>query len=120
MMLFHRACSPAIAVGVLLSTPAVAVCRLDDIKIRQADWHPDMQPYVKVVGEILNTCSEPTGVQLQFTFRDGDGKVIEVQEMWPASTRNIAPNASYPFSFPLAITGRPNTMEAKVIEVKRW
>ncbi len=120
MVLFHRACLPATAVGVLLSTQAVAACRLDDIKIRQADWHPDTQRWVKVVGEIINTCSEPTGVQLQFTFRDADGKVIEVKELWPASTRNIEPNDSYPFSFPVAIDARPSTMEAKVIEVRRW
>jgi hypothetical protein len=65
MILFHCACSPAIVVGVLLSTPAVAVCRLDDIKVRQADWHRDTQNDVKVVGEILNTCSEPTGVKVE-------------------------------------------------------
>jgi hypothetical protein len=93
---------------------------MPDYRLGRCDGHHEMADFglrkkvetraviaCQVVGEILNTCSEPTGVQLQFTFRDDDGKVIEVKEMWPASTRNIAPNTSYPFSFPVAITGRP-------------
>jgi hypothetical protein len=114
---------PLIVAGIVFSTPAIAACKLGDIKILQADWHRQMGSYVRVVGEIVNMCSEPVGVQLQLIFRDDKRKVVNVEEFWPASTRNIAPNASYPISYLVfmeSMTGRPKTMEARVIEVRRW
>jgi hypothetical protein len=100
--------------------PAWGDCLPSDILIRQADWHRETAEYVKVVGEMTNGCAELAGVQLQFTFRDGDGKVVDVSEPWPASTRNIPAKSSYPFAFSLRVDIHAKSMDTKAIGVRHW
>jgi hypothetical protein len=95
---------------------------MDDIEIRQADWHPfkDDPEYFQIVGEFFNRCSEPTGVHLAFTFRNAAGKVVGVKELWPASVRNVEPHASYPFELTIAAYADATSMSVRILEVRRW
>ena len=102
-----------------LISPSLAACQTDDIEIRQADWHR-VRNSINIVGEFFNRCTEPTGVQLAFTFRDSAGKVVGVKEGWPASTRNIEPNTTYPFEWTVDAYLSASSMTARVLEVHRW
>lgn len=96
-------------------------CSVANIQIKQSDWRRAAAgEYSKIIGEFTNSCSEAIGVQLQFTFRDADGKVVDVHELWPASTRNIEPDSTYPFAFTVRVIAPATTMTTKVIEVHRW
>jgi hypothetical protein len=103
-----------------LTASSWAACQTDDIKIRQADWHRLSGTDVKIVGEFFNGCAEPTGVQLAFTFRDPGGLVVDVREMWPASTRNIEPKTAYPFELVVDVGLPASSMTARVLEVRQW
>jgi hypothetical protein len=75
---------------------------------------------VRIVGEIINNCPEPAGVQLQAVFRDKDGKVVATEEFWPASTRNIAGRADYPFSMLTKVGAQAVTLNVLILEARRW
>jgi len=100
-------------------SPCWAACQASDIAIRQADWHR-VRDTIKIVGEFFNQCSEPTGVQLAFTFRDDAGKVVGVKELWPASTRNVEPKSTYSFELMIESYPSASSMAARVLEVRRW
>lgn len=109
----------ALPVSCALASAAQAACRATDVEIKQADWRAT-PGYIAVVGEIVNRCAEPVGAQLQFTFRDAGGRVVAVEETWPASTRNVEAGASYPFSRTFFISDPVSTMTARVIDTRRW
>lgn len=113
----------ALLIGLAASIPAMAsataACSISDILIKQADWRREPSA-IRIITEIVNNCSEPTGVQLQAVFRDADGKVVRTDEFWPASIRNIAPGESYANSGPINDLPDAKTMSLKVIEVRRW
>jgi hypothetical protein len=115
--------STLLAAMAIFATPSWA-CVPAEIEIRQIEWRrrpPPLNPdEVDVVGELINKCAEPTGVRLQLTFRDADGKVVDVFEGWPASTRNIEAGASYAFKISFKADVRTKSMDTKVLEVRRW
>lgn len=95
-------------------------CGLSDFSLKQANWHRESFEFVRIVGELVSNCSEPSGVQLQVVFRDRDGKVVTTDEFWPASTRNIAAHASYPFSMITAVGAQAVTLNVRILEARRW
>ena len=76
--------------------------------------------YPNVVGELVNRCAEPMGIQLMATFRDKEGKVVSTTSFWPASTSDIPGMARWPFDHPGEADTDPSTAEVRVIGVKRW
>ena len=60
------------------------------------DWSWD-QRTGWFVGEIRNNGPLAAGVELKATVRDEKGAVVDSAEGWPASTRNIPPNSTWPF-----------------------
>ena len=106
-----------ICMVLLLSHEAVA-CSVGDIKIKQWSWHID-SGYSIVVGEVTNTCAEPTGVQLQVIYRDASGGVVDVDEGWPASTNNIPPG-DYAFKMMSRAIAQVKAADIRVIAVQRW
>lgn len=89
------------------------------------DWRLDEfdERYVHFTGEIRNDCSVPLGVQVQAVFRDASGNIVTTEEFWPASTRNIAPGSTYPFSemaLPGSAAARIKTMDLLIIGVEEW
>jgi hypothetical protein len=108
-------------VALTWTNPAWAVCHTADIELLQASYRPSGSGYVRMVGELKNNCSESTGVQLKAVWRDGKGEVVETEEFWPASIRDIAPGARYAFGGTFRIdTGRAKTMTLSVIEVRSF
>jgi hypothetical protein len=113
---------PVFACAVIFACPvmAEAACLPKDIELKQVDWRRESKDWSKIVGEIVNRCSEETGVQLQVTFRDAAGKVVDVEEFWPAGTINISPGASYPFNLTAALHSTSVKMESAVIQVRAF
>jgi hypothetical protein len=116
----------ALALGVF-ATPVAAAsaeCKLSDIEIKQSDWtRTPLESLVQMVGEIVNHCQEDIGVQLKFTFRDVDDKVVGVEDQWVASIKNIKANSSFPFSTSTRITPNTSTikrMTTEVIDIRKW
>jgi hypothetical protein len=54
---------------------------------------------VSVIGEIKNTGSASQGVELQASLRDAHGRLVAVGNFCPASSRNIVPNETWPFTY---------------------
>jgi len=94
-------------------------------EISRANWHLDEfnDGTVDFVGEVRNNCASPLGIQLRAVFRDASGNIVTTEEFWPASTRNIAPGSSYPFSsksYPGMSAARVKSLELSVIDVQEW
>lgn len=97
-------------------------CTTGDIRIEQFTWRPDIDGWIKVVGQIRNLCPTAVGAELQITFKDKSGAVSDVDEFWPASTRNIASGGAYPFAKTYetrhGAIGLPT--ETAIIDVRQW
>ena len=99
-----------------------AGCSLQDIEVRQSNWHMERDNDIRVVGEIYNGCADAIGVELQAVFRDKAGQVMIVDEFWPARRRNIAAKDTYAFET-IEIEDSiqaVSTLSIKVIDLKRW
>jgi hypothetical protein len=116
----------ALTLGLFAMTGAAenAECKLSDIEIKQFDWRrTPVESIVQMVGEIVNHCQEDIGVELKFTFRDVDDKVVGVADQWVASVKNIKANSSFPFSSSTTILPNTSTikrMTTEVIDIKKW
>ena len=110
----------------LLSAAAAMACSTSDFSVNLSNEvstgveMPDKTIIIRVAGEILSSCAEPSGVQVQFVFRDAAGSVLATEEPWPMSTRNILPHSSQPFSMMLDRPIATKTMTFSVIDVRHW
>ena len=105
------------------SAYAQSACRISDITIKQNDWRIDSDGDVRLVGEIINNCSQAVGVELEHVARDADGKVVAHTTHWPASIRNIDGNGGsqavgYHIVIPPGMTVK--TVTSCVISVTQW
>lgn len=78
-------------------------------------------PSFKGTGTLTNGCTTPIGVRLKITAFDAQGRAIQTRELWPASTRNIAPG-DYAFSMDtwLEPDDRIERFAVEPAEVKAW
>jgi hypothetical protein len=102
---------------------AAEPCKLSDVDVKVSRWFDkeNMKMYFGVVGELINNCNEPTGIQVRFVGRDSKGELVAVNEQWPASIRNVPAHSRSPFqtnAFPYDRTIK--TLTAEVIEAKQW
>jgi hypothetical protein len=93
-----------------------AACRTDDIEILQADFRRLSNERILAIGELVNRCTEPTGIILQLTFRDGDRKVVTVEKF--QCSPKLKTGDSCPFAINLFVDTRAKSMDAKVIELR--
>ena len=99
---------------------AALACDRDDIAILQSNWRVDGE-YVRVVGELKNSCSTETGIQLQAIYRKSSGEIIHVTDFWPASTNNVRAGESFGFSTLQRIANQGvASVDVKVIAVQQW
>lgn len=82
----------------LAPSTAWASCTMADVSVAGISVRPDVAPYARVVGEIVNACPDPARVQLEIVIRNPDGSVFDVRRLWPASTRAINARSTFPFS----------------------
>ena len=54
-----------------------------------------------VIGEVKNNASLPAGVQLEAVARDASGVLIDSEQFWPASVRNIPAGGTTGVAHPL-------------------
>jgi hypothetical protein len=88
---------------------------LDGWGVRQRDGSP------VVMGEVKNIGSIAQGVKLQMIQRDTAGRVLDEDEFWPASDRNIAPGETEPFARPLLnVDPTMATVELRIVEARPW
>jgi hypothetical protein len=102
---------------------AALACSVSDIQIKQANLvHSGSGgQFSTVVGELVNGCSEATGVQLHITLRDATGRIIATGDPWPAGMHNIPPQRPYAFTVNAAEDGGgADRLKVDVTEVIRW
>jgi hypothetical protein len=119
----------AAAVVMLLCSPwaAHAACKVSDIQImsmraRFADeCRRSPCPVMKGVAVLRNNCTQATGVKLQIVGLDKAGAPVAARELWPASTRNIAPG-EYTFSVDHYLEHDPAIVRFRLtpVAVKTW
>lgn len=117
--------SALILAGLLLSGASTAAepCKLSDTDVKIARWYDkqNMKMYFEVVGELVNNCDQPTGIQIRFVGRDAKGELVAVNEQRPASIRNVPPHSRSPFSTTVFPYDRSiKTLTTEVIQVKQW
>jgi hypothetical protein len=71
-----------------------------------------------LVGEVKNIGSIAQGVKLQVIQRDAAGRVLDEDEFWPASDRNIAPGETEPFTHLLIKDPTMATVELRIVETQ--
>lgn len=99
---------------------ATAACSTSDIEVCGTHWRVAGRR-LYTLGEPLNHCAEPVGVQLKVTTRDAEGKIIDTDDEWPASTRNIPPDRPYPFKTRnTSDVSGVTSVSVDVIEVRQW
>lgn len=99
----------------------IVACSPSDIKIKQADLIVGPYGY-RVVGELVNDCTEAIGVELHITLRDSvTGKVVTSTTDWPAKTNNIPPHSAYAFeSYIFAEEAQHELSMEIAAEAHRW
>lgn len=112
---------PAAGAFVLLMavSPASAACTPGDIQIKSWSWERD-RGWTEVRGELVNTCAEPTGVQLQLTFRDEAGRMMSLDDSWVADRRDIPAGATFPFQIRLRTNATTKDASIRVSATRRW
>jgi len=109
------------AVGILaLLVSEAQACALADFSIKQPNWRRTIADFVEASGELVSNCDDAVGAQIQVVFRDKAGQVVKAEDLWPASTKNIAAHDSYPFTLTFHVGTEAATMSMGVIELRRW
>ncbi|GMP00810.1 hypothetical protein TM239_26430 [Bradyrhizobium sp. TM239] len=79
-------------------------------------------PTLKLTGKLRNNCALSAGAQIKITAEDGKGSVIDTIDGWPASTRNVAPGATYAFDMGPLMVYRKGMKNFKIdiIDARIW
>jgi len=109
----------AVGISLVMSSEAQA-CAISDFSIKQPHWRRADNEYVEALGELVNNCGEAAGAEVQVVFRDKTDTVLEVEEFWPAHTKNITAHDNYPFSRTVRLGTDATAMSMRVIDVKLW
>jgi hypothetical protein len=108
----------------VLNGEASALCLSSEIAITRTNLTKivaaDGKDYVEIDGAVVNNCTEPTGVELQFVFSNAAGRTVSIVEFWPASQTNIEPKATYVFSKLTPIHDDYSAVSCQVLDTKRW
>jgi hypothetical protein len=107
------------ALIVAVAFPAAAACKVEDIEITRWTWERD-RGWTNVAGELVNRCAEPTGIQLQLTFRDEAGRVVTVDDSWLANQRDIPAGATHAFQLRLRANATTRSAAIRVTDIRRW
>lgn len=100
------------------------MCSVADIDVRQAEVIVEGRT-TYVVGQLVNKCSDGTGVQIRVTLRDDEGNVLLIGDFWPASVQNIPPGNRRGFTYvvsPADQNPRHNAsgVSVEVSAVRKW
>ena len=104
----------------LLAIQDGAACDVSDISLDQLKARPAAGDYVHIVGRIKNNCSTATGVQIKIILLDGEGNILKVDDLWPASVSNIPSHTDFPFDLTIESDSAFKRFEVRVMEVKTW
>lgn len=113
-----RSCGALVGLSLLAAGPAMA-CSVADIEIKSWSWQRDAG-WVFVAGELVNHCTDPTGVQIRLTFRDETGAVVDVDESWVTGTRDVAAGEVYAFTRKVRAYATTKSTALQVVGVRRW
>lgn len=94
-------------------------CSVADFTIKGLSGSNDYG-YAKIVGTIVNNCSEPAGLQVKATLYNSSGGVVSTEDAWPASISNIPPHVPYPFNIMLSSESGWTKYGVRPIDAKRW
>lgn len=109
----------AASISCLIASAASAACSTSDVRVKSWNWHVE-HGYAIYVGEIINGCTEATGVQLQIVSRDASGEAVDFEQFWPASTNNIPAAGSYVFKWTAEANHQAKSATLGVIAVNQW
>lgn len=107
-------------IAALLSARVFAAdCTVSDIKLESIEARPgDIS--TRVLGRVINQCATPVGVEIKLVFYGTSDKLLMVEDVWPASTKNIPARSAFPFDIRLPSEAGFQRVEAQVLRVKRW
>lgn len=83
-----------------IASPAAAECMPSDLEFRLPITNVRGE-FTYVVGEVVNKCAEPAGVELKLELRDAAGKIVGVDDFFLNSARNLEPGKVYAFERPV-------------------
>lgn len=109
--------------AIVAATNATAACSPSDAAVTISRWYDEqnLKMYYFAVGELVNNCAEPIGIEVRFIGRDKAGNLIDTKQAWPASIQNIPPRTRQPFKLSVFAYNKDiKTMSAEVASVKRW
>lgn len=119
-----------VAIAFVLISPAsgAAACAPADFEIvglnftARDDCRLTPCPVYVVTGELVNNCATEAGAQLKATTWNAAGQVVETYEGWPASTRNLAPGARYPFDIGPGLRWNESAsrITVDIIDARTW
>ncbi len=76
--------------------------------------------FIVFTGTVRNGSALPCGVQMKASTYDKAGSVVDTQDFWPASIRNIAPGASENFTYMLRYDKTASTYDMGPIDARQW
>lgn len=110
----------------LVPTLAAAECKIADVSVRitKAQWVNPCTTRacysLKGAAVLKHACPEPVGIQVRMIGMDKTGSPIAVREMWPFSTRAIAPGThAFPLDSWLDYNEDVTTFDLHVVQVER-
>ena len=97
----------------------LSACRTSDIAVEKLT-HNVAGDTMRISGQVVNKCPQAVGVHLRVTVYDKTSSPIMVQDLWPASVKNIPAKSSFPFVSPFKGLNGSEKYDVKVLEVKFW
>jgi hypothetical protein len=104
---------------VLGAAHAQAACTVADIEVKEWKWSRDAG-WFSIEGALVNNCAEPVAPQIQVTFRDEAGQVVNIDESWPVGNRNIPAKGTYVFKTSTRGYATAKNLSIRVVNVRQW
>jgi hypothetical protein len=95
-------------------TPSVSSFRIVSY---HGNWDGDT---LRVIGEVKNAGTVAAGPQIEVIARDANGVLVDSQQFWPMSIKNLPPGLSCGMNYAITTDRRAKSLEANVVAVEVW
>ena len=94
-------------------------CGVADIAIDKLRGVTEDGGYARITGRLTNHCAVAIGPEVKITVYNKAGDILKVDDIWPASIKNIPANTEFPFKWLDHVDGF-SRYTVNVIDVKTW
>lgn len=108
-----------VLIAAAISAPVIAKCSASDFAVSDLSGRHKYDRLV-IVAKVTNTGTRACGVQVKASSFDKGDSLLDTNDGWPASVRNIAPGASENFTMHLRGDRPASRFTVVPIDAREW